>query len=140
MTPRTGKGERRRPRSKRRVTAPHSMVWGSCLAADPPLITSDGSNFVDNNFSTHNNNPFDDLDRNPEPVEISADLVGPLPQRRGFKYLLVIVDNFTTYSEVVPIASKEASVVATALLFASFSNRRDGWKTTPAVIEIRIPR
>lgn len=44
---------------------------------------------------------------------ICADLQGPFPRSsKGFKYLLVVVDNFTKYSLLFPIRAATAEIVA----------------------------
>lgn len=47
---------------------------------------------------------------------VSCDLIGPLPRsNRGFKFILVIVDNFSKFSIVVPLRNATAKLVCTAL-------------------------
>jgi cleavage and polyadenylation specificity factor subunit 1 len=48
--------------------------------------------------------------------DIHVDLVGPLPTSEGKTYLFTIVDRFTRWPEVVPIANAEAITCARALL------------------------
>ena len=47
---------------------------------------------------------------------VHVDLVGPLPESQGFKYLLTIVDRFTRWPEVIPITDMETQTVAKAYL------------------------
>lgn len=47
---------------------------------------------------------------------VNIDLVGPLPESQGNKYLLTMVDRFTRWPEAVPISNMEASTVANALV------------------------
>ncbi|XP_035764445.1 uncharacterized protein LOC118454313 [Neolamprologus brichardi] len=47
---------------------------------------------------------------------VHVDLVGPLPQSKGFTHLLTVVDRTTRWLEAVPLASTIAAVVAKAFL------------------------
>lgn len=49
---------------------------------------------------------------------VHIDIVGPLPPSQGNKYLLTMVDRFTRWPEVVPLASIEAETVANAFIAA----------------------
>ena len=46
---------------------------------------------------------------------VHADLFGPLHSSEGYKYILVVTDAFTKYVELIPLRSKEAEEVATAI-------------------------
>ncbi|KAG5877257.1 hypothetical protein JTB14_002089 [Gonioctena quinquepunctata] len=47
---------------------------------------------------------------------VCCDLIGPLPRsNRGFKFILVIVDNFSKFSLVIPLRNSTAKLVCTAV-------------------------
>ena len=39
---------------------------------------------------------------------VNVDIVGPLPECKGYKYLFTMVDRFTRWIEVVPMSSMAA--------------------------------
>ena len=47
---------------------------------------------------------------------VHVDLVGPLPEAQGFKYLLTVIDWFTSWPEAIPIRDIEARTVARAYI------------------------
>lgn len=48
---------------------------------------------------------------------VALDIMGPLPlSDKGNRYLLVIEDNFTKWTEAVPLPDQEAITVANALI------------------------
>ncbi|KRY64563.1 Transposon Tf2-6 polyprotein, partial [Trichinella pseudospiralis] len=47
---------------------------------------------------------------------VHVDIVGPLPQSRGFSYLLTVMDRFTRWPEVVPLTNASADTVCRAFL------------------------
>jgi len=47
---------------------------------------------------------------------IHVDIVGPLPECRGFSYLFTIVDRFTRFAQAIPISAMTAADCAEALL------------------------
>ncbi|KAG5865599.1 hypothetical protein JTB14_015089 [Gonioctena quinquepunctata] len=47
---------------------------------------------------------------------VCCDLIGPIPRsNRGFKFILVIVDNFSKFSLVIPLRNSTAKLVCTAV-------------------------
>ena len=61
--------------------------------------------------------PMQITDTATQPFErVQIDIVGPLPiTPRGNKYILTIQDNFSKYSDAIPIPLIDAATVATAL-------------------------
>ena len=52
-----------------------------------------------------------------QPFErVSADLVEMVNSARGHRYVLVIIDHFTRYLQLVPLENKEAGTVADAFI------------------------
>ena len=47
---------------------------------------------------------------------VQIDLVGPLPECQGFKYLMTVVNRFTRWPDAVPIKDMDAETVAKAYL------------------------
>ena len=47
---------------------------------------------------------------------INVDLVGPLPQSRGYTYLFTIVDRFTRWPEAIPLSDTSTETCARALI------------------------
>ena len=47
---------------------------------------------------------------------VQIDLVGPLPECQGFKYLMTVVDRFTRWPEAVPIKEMDTDTVAKAYI------------------------
>jgi len=57
------------------------------------------------------------------------DLIGPLPEVRGYKYCLTIIDRFSRWPEAIPLPNMNAQTVAAAFI--------DNWVArfgTPALI------
>ena len=48
---------------------------------------------------------------------IHVDIVGPLPESEGMKYLFTVVDRFTRWPEAIPIPNIEAETCAKALIW-----------------------
>ena len=48
--------------------------------------------------------------------QIHIDIVGPLPESEGYRYLLTMVDRYTRWPEAIPIRSIESKTVATAFI------------------------
>ena len=63
------------------------------------------------------------LQRRPPPDRrfgsLHVDLVGPLPESRGFRYLFIIMDRYTRWMEAIPLRSMTAEDCGRALV--------DGW-------------
>ena len=47
--------------------------------------------------------------------DIHVDIVGPLPESQGYKYLLTCIDRFTRWPEAIPMASTDSIACARAL-------------------------
>ena len=47
---------------------------------------------------------------------VHIDLVGPLPESQGYKYLLTVIDRFTRWPEVIPIKDIETRTIAKAYI------------------------
>ena len=47
---------------------------------------------------------------------VHIDLMGPMANSHGYKYILVIIDAFSRWIEAVPLTNKRAETVAWALL------------------------
>ena len=47
---------------------------------------------------------------------VQIDLVGPLPECQGFKYLMTVIDRFTRWPEAVPIKEMDTDTVAKAYI------------------------
>lgn len=47
---------------------------------------------------------------------VHIDIVGPLPQSHGYRYLVTMIDRFTRWMEVVPVTSISAETVANAFV------------------------
>ena len=47
---------------------------------------------------------------------VQIDLVGPLPESQGHKYLLTVVDRFTRWPEALPIKDVEMRTIARAFI------------------------
>ena len=60
------------------------------------------------------------LSRPPTPTDrfaaLHVDIVGPLPEVSGYKYIFTIVDRYTRYPEAIPIADATSSSCAKALV------------------------
>ena len=67
--------------------------------------------------SRHQKTP---LVRPPTPTQrfaaVHVDIVGPLPESEGYRYLFTIVDRFTRYPEAIPLREATAASSARALL------------------------
>ena len=48
--------------------------------------------------------------------QVALDIMGPLPESSGNKYILLIGDQFTKWYEAIPMSNKEASTVAKAFV------------------------
>ena len=48
---------------------------------------------------------------------INVDIIGPLPESQGFRYLFTIADRYTRLLEAIPIANTRTETCAWALLF-----------------------
>ena len=49
-------------------------------------------------------------------AHVHLDIVGPIPPSRGFRYLLTMVDRFSRWPEVVPLADIQAQTITDAFL------------------------
>ena len=49
-------------------------------------------------------------------ASLHVDLVGPLPECRGYRYLFTIIDRYTRWMEVIPLVTMTATDCATALV------------------------
>ena len=50
-------------------------------------------------------------------AHVNIDIVGPLPQSQGHRYLLIMVDRFTCWPEAIPMPDATVKTCARALLF-----------------------
>ena len=48
--------------------------------------------------------------------QVALDIMGPLPESSGNKYILLIGDQFTKWYEAIPMSNQEASTVAKAFV------------------------
>ena len=53
--------------------------------------------------------------------QVALDILGPLPESSGNKYILLIGDHFTKWHEAIPMSNQEASTVAKAFVSVLFS-------------------
>ena len=96
-----------------------SWIW--------PNIDSEVKSYISSCIKCNQNNPPSAYTRMPLRTlpqtvrmgqRIHLDLIGPYPHsgELNYKYALVMCDSYTSYIKIVPIVSKEASVVAKAFL------------------------
>ena len=53
--------------------------------------------------------------------QVALDIMGPLPESSGIKYILLIGDQFAKWYEAIPMSIQEASTVAKGLVNVWFS-------------------
>ena len=52
------------------------------------------------------------METEPSFLQVALDIVGPLPESDGFKYILLIGDQFSKWYEAVPMQNQEATTLA----------------------------